>query len=88
MPTLDPLYSYRYRCEQCRTTSPLVASRREVEAERDRHRQVVHAGHIPDGERIIRPQPRPGTPSKPIHYVAYAAAVAALALIIWVRHFA
>ncbi|MGW2866429.1 hypothetical protein [Streptomyces sp. NPDC001205] len=79
------MYSYRYRCEQCRTTSPPVDTRRDVEAERDRHRRRAHAGHIPDGERIMRPQPRPGTPTKPIHYVAYAAAVAVLALIVWVR---
>lgn len=45
---------YRYRCEQCATTSPAVRSRLAVEYERDRHRQRFHGGHIPDGERLQR----------------------------------
>jgi hypothetical protein len=45
---------YRYRCDQCATTSPAVRSRVEVEHERDRHRRVLHGGHIPDGERMQR----------------------------------
>ncbi|MFD5552043.1 hypothetical protein ACFWJQ_35580 [Streptomyces goshikiensis] len=81
---------YRYRCEQCRTTSPPVRTMREVETERTRHRRRVHAGHIPDGEEIQThtPPPRPGQPTRPIHYVAYAALVVALALIIGARFLA
>ncbi|MFI5672956.1 hypothetical protein [Streptomyces avidinii] len=81
---------YRYRCNQCRTTSPAVHTRPEVEAERDRHRRRAHAGHIPDGEEIQThtPPPKPGQPTRPIHYVAYAALAAALALILWLRFLA
>lgn len=44
--------SYRYRCEKCRTTSPAAHNRAAVHRERDLHRDLVHGGHIPDGERI------------------------------------
>ncbi|MGW5352193.1 hypothetical protein ACWERV_16990 [Streptomyces sp. NPDC004031] len=46
--------AYRYRCEQCATTSPVVRTRAAVEHERDRHRRYAHGGHIPDGERLQR----------------------------------
>jgi hypothetical protein len=46
--------SYRYRCQQCRTTSPLAGSRAEAEDERQRHRDRFHGGHVPDGERLLR----------------------------------
>jgi hypothetical protein len=51
---------YRYRCEQCATTSPVVRTQLAVERERDRHRHRVHGGHIPDGERVQRHTARPG----------------------------
>jgi hypothetical protein len=78
---------YRYRCNQCRTTSPAVRSKREVEIERGRHRNRSHAGHIPDGEeiQIYKPPLKPGQPTKPIHYVAYAAVALVLALILGAR---
>ncbi|KAF0649192.1 MULTISPECIES: hypothetical protein [Streptomyces] len=78
---------YRYRCTQCRTTSPTAHTRHEVEAERDRHRDRAHAGHIPDGEEIQThtPPPRPGQPTRPLHYLAYAALAAVLALTLWAR---
>jgi hypothetical protein len=45
---------YRYRCDQCATTSPAVRTRLEADRERDRHRRHAHGGHIPDGERLQR----------------------------------
>lgn len=51
---------YWYRCEQCATTSPTVRSRLAAEVERDRHRDRVHGGHIPDGEQVMRHTARPG----------------------------
>lgn len=45
---------YRYRCEQCATTSPVVRTWVAVDHERDRHRRKFHGGHIPDGERVQR----------------------------------
>lgn len=52
---------YRYRCDQCATTSPTVRTRAEAERERARHRAVVHGGHIPDGEHLQRAARGPGT---------------------------
>ncbi|MFI0827235.1 hypothetical protein ACH4Q7_22580 [Streptomyces roseolus] len=49
--------SYQYRCDQCRTTSPPLATRTGIGLERDRHRDRFHGGHIPDGERILEPEP-------------------------------
>ena len=46
---------YRYRCPQCRTTSPAVPSRRAAHAEGHRHRADFHGGHHPDGEEILAP---------------------------------
>lgn len=43
---------YRYRCGQCRATSPPAAGRAEVEAQRAHHRATVHGGLVPDQERI------------------------------------
>lgn len=40
-----------YYCGVCRTSSP-PSSRTEAERERDRHRDQVHGGRIPDGEQI------------------------------------
>lgn len=52
--TLAGMSAYRYRCEQCTTTSPTVRTRAAVEYERDRHRRIMHGGHIPDGDRLQR----------------------------------
>jgi hypothetical protein len=81
---------YRYRCEQCRTTSPPVRTRPQVEAERDRHRSLAHAGHIPDGERIVRPPapPRPPLATTAKQALATTAVIAALAIAAWVRFLA
>lgn len=46
---------YRYRCAQCRTTSPPVLTRHELARERNSHRVLAHGGHIPDGEQIVKP---------------------------------
>ncbi len=48
---------YRYRCGQCRSTSPSVSSRAALAQEQRSHRFLFHGGHIPDGERIIEPAP-------------------------------
>lgn len=74
---------YRYRCTQCRTTSPPVATRRDAEAERDAHRDHFHGGHIPDGERIDGPPPAP--PPKPWEIAAFAAFLVVVAIIGWIR---
>lgn len=47
---------YRYRCVQCRTTSPPVLTRAALARERQSHRVLVHGGHIPDGEQIVKPR--------------------------------
>ncbi|MFI1169191.1 hypothetical protein ACH4UM_37930 [Streptomyces sp. NPDC020801] len=44
--------AYAYRCGTCRTTSPAAPNRRSAEDECNRHRNLVHGGHIPDGEEI------------------------------------
>ncbi|RDG37939.1 hypothetical protein [Streptomyces corynorhini] len=43
---------YIYRCEQCRSTSEPVATRRAARSERRWHRAREHGGMIPDGESI------------------------------------
>ncbi|WP_434593357.1 hypothetical protein [Streptomyces sp. A5-4] len=49
--------SLQYRCGQCRTTSPPVLTRAGVDEERRKHRFLFHGGHVPDGEKIIEPEP-------------------------------
>ncbi|MFE2945239.1 hypothetical protein ACFXKG_40375 [Streptomyces sp. NPDC059255] len=44
--------SYRYRCGTCRATSPALPGRRAAHAARDRHRDQVHGGLVPDGELL------------------------------------
>ncbi|MFI2215140.1 hypothetical protein [Streptomyces sp. NPDC020141] len=84
---------FSYRCEQCRTTWP-ATSRREAEAERKRHRDLVHSGGVPDGDCIQQP-PRPPKPPQPPFLatplrraISTTVAFGTLAIIIWVRHFA
>jgi hypothetical protein len=50
---------YRYRCDQCRTTSLPVSTWAEVLQERDRHRRRTHGGAVPDGEHLLRARRRP-----------------------------
>ncbi|MEW1719794.1 hypothetical protein [Streptomyces sp. NPDC093109] len=45
---------YRYRCGQCRASSPPTPTRADSEAHRDYHRATVHGGLVPDGEHIDR----------------------------------
>ncbi|MFD8774521.1 hypothetical protein [Streptomyces sp. NPDC059916] len=47
---------YRYRCTQCRTTSPPVLTRSALAQERQSHRVIKHGGHVPDGEQIVEPE--------------------------------
>lgn len=44
--------AFRYRCEQCRTTSPPAPTYAAAEEQQNQHRRRAHGGHIPDGERI------------------------------------
>ena len=50
--------SYRYRCEQCRTTSPRVHGRDAFLYEQHEHRRLFHGGHAPDGEQMIEVRTR------------------------------
>ncbi|MER6980553.1 hypothetical protein [Streptomyces carpinensis] len=43
----------KYRCNACRTTSPLCFTDSALHREKMRHRYLAHTGHRPDGERII-----------------------------------
>ncbi|MDD9383128.1 hypothetical protein M8Z33_42080 [Streptomyces sp. ZAF1911] len=42
---------YLYRCTLCRTTSPICFGTAELDAQSSHHRDAVHSGHYPDGER-------------------------------------
>lgn len=70
--------SYRYRCEQCRTTTHPVHSRDTLDHERRTHRAEFHGGHIPDGEQVIEVRTRPG--DLPIQY--YVVALVVLAVLV------
>jgi hypothetical protein len=69
---------WRYRCDQCRTTSLPVATRAEVLAARDDHRRRMHGGHIPDGERLLHRRPPPVDDLRPL--IALAILVVILVL--------
>ncbi|MFJ4469534.1 hypothetical protein ACIP2X_18855 [Streptomyces sp. NPDC089424] len=43
----------RYRCDDCGSTSPVCMTDGLYQAEARRHRNLAHAGLIPDGERVI-----------------------------------
>lgn len=43
---------YSYRCGKCRTTTEPLPTRHAAERARERHRDRVHDGLIPDGESI------------------------------------
>ncbi|MDX3069544.1 hypothetical protein PV518_46760 [Streptomyces sp. ND04-05B] len=73
---------YAYRCEQCRTTSPDVATKSELRAERDDHRRRFHGGHIPDGEAILEPERMRFADLPPVQKVATV--VVALVLLVGV----
>jgi hypothetical protein len=75
---------YRYRCDQCATTSPSVRTRVELDRERDRHRWAVHGGHIPDGERLQRSARNPA--SDRVAVLALAALAAVLLLTVVAGH--
>lgn len=46
--------TYRYRCGACRASAPPTATRAESEARRDHHRDTVHGGLVPAGDRVVR----------------------------------
>lgn len=75
---------YRYRCGTCATTSPVVRTRVEMYAERDRHRRRFHGGHRPDGERLqrYRRSPHPTDPQT----IAWLIAIAAALLLAWITN--
>jgi hypothetical protein len=72
---------YWYRCEQCATTSPVVRTRLAAEVEQDRHRDRVHGGHIPDGERVLRHTARPGDDRVALAALAVIVVVVLVALL-------
>jgi hypothetical protein len=76
---------YRYRCDQCRTTSPVVRTRAEALHERDRHRRQFHGGHIPDGEHLQRRRRRGPAPGE-IRPAAVVVVLLALLLLAWATH--
>jgi hypothetical protein len=43
----------RYRCDDCGSTSPVCVTDGAYRTEERRHRNLAHAGLIPDGERAI-----------------------------------
>jgi hypothetical protein len=69
---------YRYRCDQCATTSPPVRSRFEAEDERDQHRQRMHGGHIPDGEHLQRTARQPANDRTALVSLAVLAVILAV----------
>lgn len=73
---------YRYRCEQCATTSPTVGTRVEAEHERDRHRRIVHGGHVPDGERLQRAVRHPASDRTAVAALAVLASILAVAMLL------
>lgn len=44
---------YSYRCDTCKITSDPVDDRAALAQERKKHRDRIHGGHRPDGEREI-----------------------------------
>ncbi|MEW1798148.1 hypothetical protein [Streptomyces niveus] len=46
--------TYRYRCGTCRAAARPTATRAESEARRDHHRDTVHGGLVPGGDRVVR----------------------------------
>lgn len=44
-----------YRCTQCRTTSPTVATRHGLNEERTKRRHLFHGGHVPGGKQVMEP---------------------------------
>ena len=74
---------YRYRCDQCATTSLPVRTRAEAVAARDKHRRLMHGGHVPDGEHLLRRRrtgPRPQD-IRPLVWIGVAIGVLLLAWI-------
>jgi hypothetical protein len=65
---------YRYRCDQCATTSPSVRAWVQVLHERDRHRRIIHGGHRPDGEHLQRYR----QPVQPVTLIALALVILAI----------
>ncbi|MFF4146962.1 hypothetical protein ACFY0A_37815 [Streptomyces sp. NPDC001698] len=43
----------KYRCDDCSSTSPVCVTDGVLQQEARRHRNIAHAGLIPDGERVI-----------------------------------
>lgn len=76
---------YRYRCDQCASTSPIVATWVEVLHERDRHRRYAHGGHRPDGEHLQRYRHR-GPRRGEIRPVVVLAVLLGLLLLAWITH--
>lgn len=77
---------YRYRCQQCRTTSPPVATRDELTEEAQSHRDEFHGGHEPDDEQFLTD--RPAILDLPREQkIAGLVIVAFFIIMIWYKHF-
>ena len=66
---------YTYRCGKCRTTTQPLPTRTAAERERDRHRDRIHDGLIPDGESIDE------TPDEGVGSAGLLAVIVAVVLI-------
>lgn len=76
---------YQYRCEGCKTTSPSVLTRGLAHDERRKHREQFHGGHVPDGERIIEPEPFHFSDVPPIQWLVGGLMTLAVVIAIVVR---
>jgi uncharacterized integral membrane protein len=74
---------FHARCDTCKTTSNAVDDRTALARERQKHRDLVHGGHRPDGEREIR------TGHHAPEWIAWRVGIALVALLvifIWISH--
>ncbi|MFJ3545434.1 hypothetical protein ACIPQH_25100 [Streptomyces rubiginosohelvolus] len=76
---------FQYRCDQCRTTSPPVLTRSGLDDERRRHRRDFHGGHIPDGEKVIEPEPFHFADVPPGQWLIGTIMILVIVIGIWVR---
>ncbi|MFC8723713.1 hypothetical protein [Streptomyces bacillaris] len=76
---------YQYRCDQCRTTSQPVLTRSGLDEETKKHRRLFHGGHIPDGERVIEPEPFHFSDVPPGQWLVGTAMIIVIVIGIWAR---
>lgn len=71
---------YRYRCGQCRASSPPTHHRAGAEAHRAHHRATVHGDLVPDQERIDHVRGAAGQ-DPDVRYVSGGTVLVVLALL-------